>query len=489
MNFDKQLERYAPREFRTFIEQNYYAHVELQARLEYFIKDKDFKKDPSQHVAIYSDHGIVHVRDVAEKIIELIPLTNGVLIPSRDINRLEFMKGYGVLLAYLHDIGMKDFSVAGRTMHPEFAAREVFKPLFDRFIHMVWDENWGNIAWHLHNLSVKGYLAQNPETVMREMLSMSMCHSKTKVPADVLNDQKKLGKALQKSVGTNLNHLFRQQAEGARERFDNAQNPNISPHKIEELKNAVKKTVPQSEKDSELFNHNLDKYYDNFQQDSFAWLITGHPKTESFICDVIDTIRVLRSADAMRQRGTTLKTSGGYEIFVDQTDANAIYALRSEGNKKLFVLASKNPISAGEANIASSEITPDGNMRVSFHRGSFSGKGALERAVCNAAMVIDDIQKDIAQSFHRMGKFKKDRSEKNYEDIQIVVEGVDDNLDFADKVCEELKNINPQIPNRIIPVPSLQNIDPREWNRYLNAEIIDWNTKKRKQILDEISGA
>ena len=50
------------------------------------------------------------------------------------------------------------------------------------------------------------------------------------------------------------------------------------------------------------------------------------------------------------------------------------------------------PHGAGEANIASSELSQDGNLRISFHRGAFADEAALNRAAYYAAYVIHDIQ-------------------------------------------------------------------------------------------------
>ena len=40
--------------------------------------------------------------------------------------------------------------------------------------------------------------------------------------------------------------------------------------------------------------------------------------------DAIDAVRLVRAADALRQRGTTLRTSAGYEIFIDTDSGDAV---------------------------------------------------------------------------------------------------------------------------------------------------------------------
>ena len=104
--------------FRSRIEAEYYGQVSAQATLESVACDAEFLRDPMSHVALYSDHGIAHVRDVVRQVVHVIDTIHGVLIPFRPPVRLDFLRGYGVLLAYLHDIGMRDFSAFGHRMGP-----------------------------------------------------------------------------------------------------------------------------------------------------------------------------------------------------------------------------------------------------------------------------------------------------------------------------------------------------------------------------------
>ena len=40
--------------------------------------------------------------------------------------------------------------------------------------------------------------------------------------------------------------------------------------------------------------------------------------------DVVDALQALRAADVLRQRGTVLRTSGGFEICMDAETARAV---------------------------------------------------------------------------------------------------------------------------------------------------------------------
>src|SRR6476469_9532634 len=101
----EQLDRYLPAPVRVWIERTYYAQINAQAQLEAALADPTFYDDPATHLALFNDHGVVHVRDVAQQVLRLLDDIHGSLIARREAERLDgFMKSYGVLLAYLHDI-------------------------------------------------------------------------------------------------------------------------------------------------------------------------------------------------------------------------------------------------------------------------------------------------------------------------------------------------------------------------------------------------
>src|SRR5512135_666594 len=105
MSENKALDVYLPESLRVWLEDTYYRPINQRATLEYLsAHSREFLVESP--AALYSDHGIVHVRDVAARILDVLDAINGVLIPRRSARDLGmFMKSYGVLLAYLHDIG------------------------------------------------------------------------------------------------------------------------------------------------------------------------------------------------------------------------------------------------------------------------------------------------------------------------------------------------------------------------------------------------
>jgi len=76
-------EHYLSESVREYIEQTYYARVNEQAKLENLVRNPLFMQNTATHPAFYSDHGVVHVRDVAKQILRVLQTINGVLIPRR----------------------------------------------------------------------------------------------------------------------------------------------------------------------------------------------------------------------------------------------------------------------------------------------------------------------------------------------------------------------------------------------------------------------
>ncbi len=484
--------RYIPEAVRHNIER-YYARVNAQADLDALASNSAFLQNPTAHVGIYSDHGVVHVRDVANNILMVLDAIHGVLMPERSAVRISFMKGYGAMLAYNHDIGMMDFSAFGRAMHPEFAAQEIFSPAYDEIVDIVWGENWGNLAWRLLNLEERHLLAVPAKLVLRELLSMSVGHSKSKVPIEAINNPPQLRQVMLTTVSTQLQHLYHdQQISKAEKKLNKLRRENAPADKIASAQTEVDKV--RAARDSFVREHpnlsrrnpNLARFYDAFEATGYAWITNSDPEMAALLQDVTDTIRALRVADALRQRGTSLKTSGGYQIFADRSTAHAIFALQKRSGE-LFLLESAERISSGEANVASSEVTRGGDLRLSFQRGMFMNAEAVQFAAHNAALLVDDIQRDIVDTFTRPpGQFP---ALKPSDDIQILLEETDDNLAFATMILAELQEINPETTRRSRVVPSLKNIAAAERDRYIQAADLDWSPEVRHKLLVRIAQA
>lgn len=458
------LDVYLPEKLRARLEETYYLPINQRATLEYLAgHSREFLVESP--AALYADHGVVHVRDVAARILEVLDEVNGVLIPRRSERDVEkFLKSYGVLLALLHDIGMKEFTPFARAMHPELASQLIFSPEFDGIVDEIWSENYGNLAWRLLNLARTQDLEQPPEMVLRELMAMCVCHSKSKVPSILLSQPAELRGVMQRSVGVDLHTLH------------SIQKQKTPPGELSGLISAERR-------------EHLQRYYANFESESFCWMISEAPGARRLLQDVVDTVRALRCADALRQRGTVQKTSGGYEVFVSQQTGNALCSLRS-GDDQLFLMELDLPLSAGEANVAGSGLTHDGDLRVAFHRGSFADAQAVQRAAGYAAAVLQDISEDIVGSFeHPLEQsvfHELPRPTRSAEEIRILLENTDDNPAFVPMVIEHLHALNPLAAARCRAVPSLHNTTLRESQRYLNGKEVDWDRARRQSLLDKI---
>jgi hypothetical protein len=401
---------------RRAIERRYLDPISAHGNLRNLLKDPTFLENPVGHPAVFADHGTAHARDVAGQILQVLDTAHGRLIPARNPDRLRWMKSYGVLLALLHDAGMADTTPEGRATHPEWAARAVLAPEFDDILALVRSADDGSLASRLVAAARDGDVAGDPETALREMLAMSFCHSKRKAPVAVLNDRPRL-RAIMAAV------------------------------------------APPGR---------------------FSWLSPETPAGEEIAEDVIDTLRALRCADALRQRGTVLKTSGQYEVFIDQRSGNAVYAFRPDA-EHLYLLELHDPVAVGEANLSSCQLEAGGDLRISFHHGQFRDAGAAVRAAGAAALVLDSIHGDAIDSFDRGDRLSPGLRPASA--LRILIEEPDDGPAFAALVRDELARLNPRAAARVRLAPSLSAATPQERARYLAVEEVDWDEDRRREVL------
>jgi hypothetical protein len=490
----EQLDHHLPAPIRVWLEHTYYAQINAQAQLEVALADPAFYYDPAAHLALFNDHGIVHVRDVAQQVLRLLDHAHGSLIAPRDQERLDgFMKSYGALVAYLHDIGMIDFCAFGRAMHPEFASQAVFEPAFDHVVDAIWQSDCGGIASRLRGLADTGALAQDPYLVLRELLAMSNCHSKSKVPVAILNDYSLLREHMQQTVAKDLQVLYRlHQVERAWAAFGRARQAERPAMEIAELSDALdlaETALVAADPAGDLAAArcaSLRRHYADFGRDAFQWLVAEDAGVRALAADVVDTLRVLRCADALRQRGSLLKTSAGYEIFVDRTSADVLFALR-RGAEQLLLTALSVPIAAGEANVASSTLDHDGNLCISFHRGAFTSPAVVQRAASDAASAVHDIQADVLDSFQSLAARSVGQAQAPLpaDTLQIVLEQVDDNPAFASLVREQLEALSPKLTGRVHVVPRSRPghsaAEPTlEDARYAAASALTWSRAEQR---------
>lgn len=418
---------------RLEIERRYWEPIESTGSLETLLADPKFESAPDRHISLFSDHSGTHARDVASRVLVLLDEHHGTLFATRDPSRFAFMKSLGVWLAYLHDVGMVDARPEGRKMHAQFAAQLVFRPEFDDIVGPVCVE--GILADR-----VSKTIDPDPKVVairLREFLTMALCHSKSAMPTDRLVDLTGLRAAMSTAVLTDL--------EAQRLAWGDSHWTDASP--------------------AQASGH--EHHYTTAGIAPFAWLDSPDPAEQELVADVLDTVRTLRVADALRQRGTDLRTSAGFEVFVDDT-GQAVFHLAAATTDIAVQLRVDSPMSVGEANITSATLDPQGDLRIVLHRGGFSGQ-ARTRVAEACATVIIDIALDVLDVFPLAP------------DATIQIERCDDDADFAALIQDHISTRS-ALGSRTVVVASLANSDVAERERYNGAIPVDWPSTRADEI-------
>src|SRR4029079_3657777 len=200
---------------------------------------------------------------------------------------------------------------------------------------------------------------------LRELLSLTLLHSKSLVPASLLDDRDALRNLIQRAVLTDL-----------------------------ETHRAADEALSGRGADPFVASANAD-WYESPLEESFAWLTSPDAAHRSLADDVLDALRLLRVADALRQRGTSLRTTGGYEVLIDAATGEVVFSLRTADDAKLYLLRGHNESSAVEATLRGVTVTSEGQVRSAFHRGAYLEPEAAIAAAGSASLVIGEILADV----------------------------------------------------------------------------------------------
>jgi hypothetical protein len=450
------IDRYIPEDVRTILEDRFWQPVEEISTLEAVSADETLAAAPDRHPALFADHGIVHARDVAAGVLELGRTADGRLLPARPADRREFMAGLAVLLAYIHDSGMNDPTPEGRRIHALHAAQLPFSGAMDDVLARLW-ESEGPVTSRIRSVSAVTPFRVPDEVVLRELISLAVGHSKSTVPAALHADFPGLRRVLQHAA---LGELDDHRRAGA------CLGPGDDlPHELGA--NA--------------------RWYTDPARDAFAWLVSSEPAHTMLADDAVDAVRLVRAADALRQRGTTLRTAAGYEIFIDAETGQAVFSLRTSVGDRLFLLRVDSPLSAGEANIRKAEVTPGGDLRVSFHRGRFGSPEAASAAIDATARVVGDIGADVLGAFevrHPSPDLPDPRRAAG--SMRVELERPADEPAFAESVADAVARHEPALRGRIFVVADLENASPAERARYLEGTAIDADSDEANEILDAL---
>ena len=229
------------------------------------------------------------------------------------------------------------------------------------------------------------------------------------------------------------------------------------------------------------------RWYADPARDAFAWLDSAAPAHGALAIDAVDAVRLVRVADALRQRGSTLRTAAGYEIFIDVETGQAVFGLRASAGDRLFLLRVDNPLSAGEANVRRAVVTRSGDLRISFHRGRFSSPAAAKAAANATARVVADIAADVLGAF-AVRHLSPDlpEPERDPGSIRVDLERPADDSAFADTVAEIAARMDLLLRGRIFVVADLENTSLAERARYLEGIAIEAESDEASELLDQL---
>ena len=405
------------------------------------------------HPALFADHGIVHVRDVAAGVVDLAATVDGVLLPRRPSDRREFTVGLAVIMAYVHDVGMYDPTPTGRRIHALYGAHFPFSGAMDDVIHRLWADA-GPVVRRIGAVDAAAPFGVASDVILRELISLAVAHSKTAVPAALLADVTALKKLMRHIILRDLDQ-----------------------HRSAEAMPAPDDALP----DERGVNA---RWYSDPMLHPYAWLDSPHAEHRAVVDDAIDAVRLVRAADALRQRGTTLRTSAGYEIFIDADTGSAVFALRTEGNDHLFLLRAASPVNAGEANLRRAFVTPHGNLRMAFHRGRFSSPEAAAAACGATASAVADVGADVLGAFaFRRPSPDLDAPRCGGSAMRVELERPADEPAFADEVVAALADRDPLLAPRVAVVADLESAAPAERARYLRGIAVPADGDEATRIL------
>jgi hypothetical protein len=420
---DPRPDRYVPLSLWSWLEREYGAPIAERARLDGARTQPEAWRDGGASL-LMSDHGVVHVSFVVRATIDVLERADGLLVPSRPPHRLEWMRALGAYCAFLHDIGLADPSPGARDRHAGYVVAALQSRELDPVVETIVRDDPGGLASRLSALATSGALP-DAEAALREVLSLAACHSKSAVPFGVLNDAAALAHAMRTMAGR--------------------------------------------------------------EAPAWSWLADADARLSALAADAVDTVRALRAADALRERGLVHKTSGGYEVFVDRATGMAVHALRLR-DERLYLVTSDDPHSAGEANIAASTLTPEGDLRIAFHSGAFGCDEAQTRAVAAAALIVGDVQGDVIGSFTPPADACRDGLRPHAE-MRILLESAHDDPAFSEQVARSLVAREPGLATRVRVVPSLTEAAEGERTRYLAAPPFTGDAGARAEVIARLASS
>src|SRR5262249_15081521 len=171
-------------------------------------------------------------------------------------------------------VGMYDPKPAGRRVHALYGAQLPFSGAMDDVIDRLWADG-GPVAGRIADVDSAAPFGVPPDVVLRELISLAVAHSKSAVPAALLADMTSLRKLMRLIVLSDLDeHRDAEAMPAPEDALADGPGPNA-------------------------------RWYADPLRDAYAWLDSPQAAHRALVDDAIDAVRLVRAADALRQRGTT----------------------------------------------------------------------------------------------------------------------------------------------------------------------------------------
>src|SRR3954452_1310596 len=181
------IDRHLAAELRSVLEERFWRPMVEGSTLEALRDDHALGRGSDGHPALFADHGIVHVRDVAAGVVSLAETVDGILLPRRPADRCEVVVSLAVIIAYVHDVGMYDPTPTGRRIHALYGAHFPFSEDMDDVIDRL-RADAGPVVGRFAAVDAAAPFGVASDVILRELISLSVAHSKSAVPAALLAD-------------------------------------------------------------------------------------------------------------------------------------------------------------------------------------------------------------------------------------------------------------------------------------------------------------
>lgn len=337
----------------------YHAEIARLAQLPVAASSPEFVSS-GKHPVNFGRHDDHHVREVVREIPDVMDAAYraGFLV-DRSPSELARLSGYTVQLAAIHDIAnsLRGFSALARATHPQVAAQAVMSPLFDEAARSLMDSDMGvYLTTHAQELGI-----DDPERVMREMMTAAMLHSKHSkldLPPDLFERPELLRAFLIESILEPPEALYaRVWGEGA-------------------VDGGHRFVVPG---------------YDDFANEAFTWMTD--PRAAELVRDFVDGAQLVAMADALRKRGTMLADSSGARVLIEESTGEVVY-MKYDAGRLLPSYELTDLYSVGEAALRFTELAPDGSLHVGLVRGVYDDAVAAPIAE-GAAKTVMEVVTDV----------------------------------------------------------------------------------------------